>query len=105
MYAIIKTDGKSYKVTEGETLWVDYRKNTSEKELIEFSEVQAVVKEGESLFGTPYLENAKVVAQVVDPLVKGDKLIVYKKKRRKGYDKKNGHRQKYTLVRIEKIEA
>lgn len=105
MYAIIKTDGKSYKVTEGETLWVDYRKNTNEKEIIEFSQVQAIVKDDEKLFGTPYLENAKVVAKVVEPLAKGDKLIVYKKKRRKNYDKKIGHRQKYTKVMIEKIEV
>ncbi len=105
MYAIFKTDGKSYKASEGDTLHIDYRKNISEKELLEFSDVQAIVKEGESSFGTPYLENARVVAQVVKPLVKGDKLIVYKKKRRKGYQKKQGHRQRYTLVKIDKIEA
>lgn len=105
MYAIIRTDGKSYTVSEDQTLLIDYREGKNEKDVIEFSDVQLVKKEDEVIVGTPVIEKAKVSAEVVDPLVKGDKLIVFKKKRRKSYSKKNGHRQKYTAIKITKIEA
>ncbi len=103
-YAIIKTDGKNYKVSEEDILLIDYRKGKSEKDVIEF-DVVLLNNENEIKVGTPLVENAKVIAEVTKPLVKGKKLIVFKKKRRKGYSVKNGHRQKYTEIKITKIEG
>jgi large subunit ribosomal protein L21 len=103
MYAVIKTGGKQYRVTEGEVLNVE--KLTGEVgSVVELAEVLSV-GEGEGIkIGTPTIAGAKVVAEIVEQ-GKGKKLIVYKKKRRKGFDKKRGHRQLFTGLKIKEIKA
>ena len=101
MYAIIATGGKQYKVSEGDVLKVE-KLNAAEGDTVTFDQVIAVsdngLKVGEDV------ANATVSATVVGE-GKGKKFIVYKYKRKTGYHKKNGHRQPYTQVKIEKINA
>ena len=101
MYAIIATGGKQYKVQEGDVILVE--KLPAEKDsTVTFDDVKAVG--GDSLKVGDDVKNASVTGKVVDQ-VKGKKIIVYRYKRKSGYHKKNGHRQQYTKVQIEKIEA
>lgn len=72
---------------------------------VEFEKVMLVDNEGAITVGAPTIEGAKVVAEVVSPLVKGEKVLVFKKKRRKGYQVKRGHRQFYTALNIDAISA
>ena len=103
MYAVLKTGGKQYRVAEGDVLFVE--KLTAEVDsTVELTEILAV-SNGETLtVGKPMVEGAKVVAKVVSQ-GKAKKVIVFKYKRKKDYRKKNGHRQPYTKLLIEKIEA
>lgn len=103
MYAVIETGGKQYRVKEGDIIYVeklDFVANDS----CEFTNVLAIYDESGSKFGSPYVHNAKVTGSVVAQ-VKGKKIIVFKYKPKKDYRRKNGHRQPYTKVKIEKIEA
>ena len=100
MYAIIATGGKQYKVSEGDVIRVE-KLGVAAGETYEFDQVLAV-SDGELTIGCPTVEGAKVTATVVGE-GKGKKVIVYKYKRKSGYHKKNGHRQAYTEVKIEKI--
>jgi large subunit ribosomal protein L21 len=103
MYAIIATGGKQYKVQEGDVLFVE--KLAVEPETsFDLTEVLAVSKDGQLTVGSPVVKNAKVVASVVKH-GKAKKVIVFKYKRKKDYRVKNGHRQPYTQIKIEKIEA
>lgn len=103
MYAIIATGGKQYRVQEGDVLFVE--KLIAENEsTIELNEVLAVSKDGKLTVGSPVVEGAKVIASVVKH-GKAKKIIVFKYKRKKDYRKKQGHRQPYTQIKIEKIEA
>jgi large subunit ribosomal protein L21 len=103
MYAIIEDQGRQYTVREGDLVQLDLR-DATEKESIVFDRVLMVRDEKETRVGTPTLAGAKVVATVVGE-VKGPKVVVRKFKRRKNYRRKQGHRQHYTQVRIESIEA
>lgn len=103
MYAIIKTGGKQYKVSEGDTIKVE-KLNCDAGEAITFEEVLMVSKDGDVTVGSPTIENATVSATVVEE-GKGKKVIIYKYKPKKGYHKKQGHRQPFTKIRIEKINA
>jgi len=103
MYAIIEDQGRQYTVREGDVVRLDLR-DATEKESIVFDRVLMVRDDNETKVGTPTLAGAKVVATVVGE-VKGTKLVVRKFKRRKNYRRKQGHRQRYTQVRIESIEA
>ncbi len=98
MYAIIVTGGKQYKVAEGDVLFIE-KKDVAEGEAVKFDEVLAVSNEG-GLTVNP--QGASVDATVVAH-GKDKKIIVYKYKPKKGYHKKQGHRQPYTKVKIEKI--
>ena len=101
MYAIIATGGKQYKVSEGNVIFVE--KLDAEKDsAVTFDQVLAIG--GDKLAVGSEVANASVSAKVVDQ-VKGKKVIVYHYKRKTGYHKKNGHRQAYTKVQIEKINA
>ena len=101
MYAIIATGGKQYKVSEGDVIFVE--KLDAEKDsTVTFDQVLAVG--GDKLAVGSEVANASVSAKVVDQ-VRGKKIIVYHYKRKTGYHKKNGHRQAYTKVQIEKINA
>lgn len=100
MYAIIATGGKQYKVSEGDVIRVE-KLGVAAGETYDFDQV-LVVCDDEVQIGTPVVEGAKVTATVLGD-VKDKKVIVYKYKRKTGYHKKNGHRQTYTEVKIEKI--
>ena len=101
MYAIIATGGKQYKVSEGDVIYVE-KLDAEAGSVVTFGRVIAVSDDG--LKVGEDVANATVSASVVDQ-VKGKKVIVYKYKRKTGYHKKNGHRQLYTKVKIEKINA
>ncbi len=104
MYALVEILGKQYKAIEGETVQVDYISKGEAGTSLEYATVLAIVDESNATFGTPYVADAVVKATVVEH-VKGDKIRVFKKKRRKGYTKTQGHRQKYTLITINQIIA
>jgi len=99
MYAVIRTGGKQYRVTPDQELQVE-KINAEEGERVEFSDVLMLAKDGqEAQVGTPLVEGARVSAEVLEQ-GRGEKIIVFKKKRRKNYRRKNGHRQHLTTVRI-----
>lgn len=103
MYAVLTTGGKQYRVQEGDVLFVE-KLNAEVDATVELTEVLAVSKNGELKVGTPVVEGAKVVAKVLSQ-GKAKKVVVFKYKRKKDYRKKTGHRQSYTKLVIEKIEA
>ena len=99
--AIFETGGKQYKVKEGDEIFIE-KLDAEEDEKVKFDKVLAVFREEDSKIGSPYLKGASVTAKVIKS-GKAKKIIVYKMKRRKGYHKKQGHRQPYTKVEIVKI--
>lgn len=101
MYAIIETGGKQYRVQEGDTLFVE-KLNHAEGESVKFDRILAVSNDGELSVGTPVVAGATVEGTVLEN-GKGKKVIVYKYKAKKDYRNKNGHRQPFTKVKIEKI--
>ena len=101
MYAVIKSGGKQHKVSEGEEILLE-KLSLDEGEVIEFSEVLAVNKDGNLNVGKPLLEGAVVKGKVINHL-KTKKITVIKMKGRKDYRKKQGHRQNLTKVKIESI--
>ena len=101
MYAIIETGGKQYRVQGGDVLFVE-KLEAEEGDTINFDKVLLVSKEGDLLAGKPYVEDAKVEADVLEQ-GKAKKMIVFKYKAKKNYRKKQGHRQPYTKVKVEKI--
>jgi len=103
MYAIIRTGGKQYQVEAGDTLRVE-KLQGEVGDTVELSEVLLLV-DGEAVkIGQPMVEGAKVVAKIVEQ-GRHKKVIVFKKKRRQGYQVKKGHRQMYTALTIETITA
>ena len=102
MYAIIATGGKQYKVSEGDIIRVE-KLGVEAGETFTFDQVLAVNNDGLKV-GAPTVDGATVTATVMGE-GKGKKVIVYKYKRKSGYHNKNGHRQQYTQVKIEKINA
>ncbi len=105
MYAIVEINGQQFKVEEGKKLFVHHMKDTEAGQTVEFAKVLLVDKDGAVTVGAPAVEGAKVVVEVVNPLVKGDKVIVFKMKRRKDYRKKNGHRAQFTEVEVKQVIA
>jgi large subunit ribosomal protein L21 len=103
MYAIIKTGGKQYMVNEGDVLVVE-KLDVEKGSKVMFEEVLAVGNNGELQVGSPVVAGAKVEATVVEN-GKTKKVIVFKYKPKKDYRKKQGHRQPFTKVRIDKINA
>ena len=102
MYAIIATGGKQYKVSEGDVIKVE-KLDAKVGESFTIDQV-LIVNNGEVKVGDPTVAGASVEASVVSE-GRGKKVIVYRYKRKSGYHKKNGHRQSYTEVKIEKINA
>jgi large subunit ribosomal protein L21 len=100
MFAIVKIAGQQFKVEEGQELFV-HQLEAEAGDNIKFDDVLLTDIEGKVSVGTPVL-NANVNATVLEH-VKGDKVIVFKKKRRKGYRRKNGHRQRFTKIKIDNI--
>lgn len=103
MYAVIETGGKQYRVQEGDVLNVE-KLNAEAGEKIEFTKVLALSDDNGLTVGKPYIENAKVEAEVVAN-GKAQKVIIFKYKSKKDYRKKQGHRQPYTMIKIEKVSA
>ena len=109
MFAVIETGGKQYKVSEGDVVFVE-KLDVSEGETVTFDKVLAVSLNDSFTCGAPYVEGVKVTATVlgraergVEDGMKGDKVLVFKKKRRKGYQKLNGYRHYFTKLQIDSI--
>jgi len=103
MFAIVKTGGKQYRVSAGEQVTVE-RIEGEVGSQIALSEVLAIGGEEGSTIGSPTVANASVTAKIVQQ-PRGNKVIVFKKKRRKNYRRKNGHRQELTVLRIDAIST
>ncbi len=101
MYAIVNIAGQQFKVAKDQHLFV-HRLQGDEGASIEFDNVLLAEDGGKITVGTPSVDGAKISAKILSHL-KGDKVIVFKKKRRKGYRKKNGHRQQFTKIQITDI--
>ena len=106
MYVIVEIQGQQFKAEKDRFLYVHYLgEAVNEGDTVEFDRVLLADLDGTVKVGAPTVEGAKVVCTVEKSLVKGDKFIVFKKKRRKGYRRKNGHRQYFTKVVIKDIQA
>jgi large subunit ribosomal protein L21 len=103
MYAIVEIAGKQFKVEKDKYIYAPLMKDSEEGAKVDFNNVLLVDNEGKIKVGTPTVKGSKVSGKVLEH-VKGDKVIVFKKKRRKGYRVKNGHRQQFTKVLIEDIK-
>ena len=103
MYAIVDIAGQQFKVEKDQTVFV-HRLENKEGDKVNFENVLLVDNNGSVKIGAPTVSGASVSAKVLSHL-KGDKVIVFKKKRRKGYQKSNGHRQQFTKIVIEGINA
>jgi large subunit ribosomal protein L21 len=101
MYAIVEIAGQQFKVEKEKKLYV-HQLEAGEGDSVDFDKVLLVDNDGKVAVGTPTVNGAKVTAKVLEH-VKGDKVLVFKKKRRKGYKKLNGHRQQFTQIQIENI--
>ena len=101
MFAVLNTGGKQYKVSQGDLIKVE-KLESDVGDKVTLSQV-LMVGEGEDVkVGSPYVSNCKITGEVVEQ-GKGAKIIVFKKKRRKGYRRKNGHRQRFTQLKITEI--
>ncbi len=98
MYAIVDIAGQQFKVEKGKKIFV-HRLGEKEGSSVDFNKVLLIDDEGKVLIGEPYIEGAYIEAKVLGE-IKGDKVIVFKKKRRKGYKVKNGHRQQFSQIEI-----
>ncbi len=103
MYAIFETGGKQYKVSEGDVVFVE-KLNAQDGEEVSFDKVLAVGSGSDITVGTPVVDGAVVVGKVIKS-GKSKKIIVFKMKSKKGYRRKQGHRQPYTQVEISRIKA
>ncbi|MBQ7691546.1 MAG: 50S ribosomal protein L21 [Muribaculaceae bacterium] len=104
MYAIVEIQGQQFRAEAGKKLCVHYLGDErKEGDSLEFDKVLLVDADGAVTVGAPAVEGAKVVCEVVTPLVKGEHVIVFKKKRRKGYRRLNGHRQMFTLLKVNEV--
>ena len=101
MYAIVNIAGQQFKVMENQSV-ITHRLAVKEGDKVDFDDVVLVDNDGKVKVGTPRVSGAKVSATVLGH-VRGDKVLIFKKKRRKGYQKMNGHRQDLTRIQIEKI--
>ena len=105
MYAIVEIAGQQFKAEAGQKLFVHHIQNAENGATVEFDKVLLVDKDGNVTVGAPTVDGAKVVCQIVSSLVKGDKVLVFHKKRRKGHRKLNGHRQQFTELTITEVVA
>lgn len=103
MYAIVETGGKQYRVQEGDVITVE-KLDLNAGDKVEFDKVLLLNNDAEMKVGAPYVEGAKVFGEVVEN-GKGKKVIIFKYKAKKDYRKKQGHRQPYTMVKIESLNG
>jgi len=101
MYAIVEINGQQFKAEEGKKLFINHMRDVEAGKTVEFDKVLLVDNEGSVQVGAPTVSGAKVVCEVINPLVK----IVFKMKRRKDSRKRNGHRQQYTQVEVKSVIA
>jgi len=101
MYAIVEIAGQQFKVEKEKKLFV-HQLDANEGDSVEFEKVLLVDNDGKIAVGTPTVKGAKITAKVLAH-VQGDKVLVFKKKRRKSYQKMNGHRQHFTQIQVETI--
>ncbi len=101
MFAIVDIAGQQFKIKKDQTVYV-HRLEGEVDSVVEFTNVLLAGKDDKFNVGAPMLKGAKISAKILSH-VKGDKVIVFKKKRRKGYQKSNGHRQSFTKILIENI--
>jgi large subunit ribosomal protein L21 len=104
MKATIKTQGQQFAVTEGDVLFVNRFPNTEAGSIVEITEVLSAGEGASFKVGTPTLAGAKVTAKILENK-RGDKVIVFKKRKRKGMQRKRGHRQELSVIKIETISA
>ena len=104
MYAVIETGGKQYLLENGDLFDHELIDGIEAGETVTFDKVLLIVDDGEVQVGTPYLDGVKVMGEVREQ-GRGDKVIVYKYKSKKGYRRKQGHRQSYMKTKITTIEA
>jgi large subunit ribosomal protein L21 len=102
MYSIVEIAGQQFKVEAGNEIFVHHL-NGNVGDKVEFNTILLTDNDGKVEVGAPYVKGT-VTASIVNQLVKGDKVIVFKKKRRKGYRVKNGHRQSFTKILIDKVK-
>ena len=103
MYAVVDIAGKQFKVEKDQYLYAP-RLEASAGDAVEFDKVLLIDTDGKVQVGTPLIKGAKISGKVLEH-VKDNKVIVFKKKRRKGYAVKNGHRQQFTKVQIDSIQS
>jgi large subunit ribosomal protein L21 len=103
MYVIVEIAGQQFKVEKDQKLFV-HRLEGAEGDSVSFDKILLIDNDGQVKIGTPTIEDASISAKILKHL-KGDKVIVFKKKRRKGYAVKNGHRQQFTQIQIEEING
>ena len=101
MYVIVDIQGQQFKVQKDQKLFV-HRIDANEGDVVEFEKVLLIGNDDDITIGSPTIDGAKVVLEVLSH-VKGDKVLVFKKKRRKGYSKLNGHRQQFSQVLVKDI--
>ena len=105
MYAIVEIKGQQFKAEEGKFLYVHHLgEDVKAGDAVAFDKVLLLDADGDVKVGAPAVEGVKVNCEVLEPLVKGEKVIVFKKKRRKGYRRKNGHRQQFSKILVKTIE-
>ena len=102
MIAIVEIYGKQYKVSKGDTVMVDSKIDLETGKTVKFDNIKAVLDKDTNIFNPKELSSYKVNAKIVDH-TRADKVLVIKKKRRKGYQRKNGHRQDLTMIQIQSI--
>jgi len=105
VFAVIEDSGQQFRVSEGDVLNVDLRELAEGQSDIEFDRVLLVSDESDVKVGTPIVDGAKVIAEVLDDDTKGKKIHIYRWRRRKNSRRKTGHRQHYVRVKITKIVA
>ncbi len=105
MYAIVEMQGQQFRVAKDQKLFIHRMESQEVGSQVEFEKVLLVDNDGAITVGAPVIEGAKVVVEVLDNSVRGDKVLVFHKKRRKGYKKLNGHRQNFTQVVVKDIVA
>jgi large subunit ribosomal protein L21 len=104
VYAVVQSGGKQHKVRVGQTFEVELLDAAKQAgDTVELDQVLAIGQDDSTLIGTPLLDGAKVRAEVIDPLKKGEKLLIFRYKSKVRYRRKTGHRQKYTQLKVTEI--
>ncbi len=104
MFAVVNISGKQFRVSEEDTLFIPYAAHAKEGDTLHFPEVLLIADQEDVKVGRPHVAGALVAGEVIQH-VRGDKIIVFKKKRRKRYKVKQGHRQRYTQIRISSLSV